>query len=214
MKKLLLLFLILWAFAAFACSDDDSIEEGNSQAGDYSYCGALTATCNAFYSGSPTACSQAAREQCSTFQPTFSEAFQSAVVSCAKEFSPCIADFHACIRGRSASATPTAVQAKVKEDFCAVCSDANGSDACARFFVDGSSAERTWGLTGVGLGVLTVNDTIAAEIGSACIGVDISASGDGGATLSDAGSVCNPLAFTLCAEEIVKARTTPTACQM
>jgi hypothetical protein len=197
---------------AIACSSSkSSIDEGNSPAGDYTYCGALTASCNPFYAGTSTACSTAARDQCSTFQPTHSQTFQDAVVSCAKKFSPCIADFYDCIDAEATRATPTAAQTKVKNDFCSLCPDAAGSgtlDACSTFFRQ--DADASSGIYGVGVPLLKVNDTIAAEIGSKCIG---SSGGRDGGSDAGASDACDPLTFLACENTVVQARTTPSACQ-
>jgi len=195
------------------------MEEGNSPAGDYTYCGALTATCNASYTGTPTGCSEAADDQCSTFQPTRSQAFQDAVISCAKRFSPCTLPFVECIPAQTASATPTTVQAKVKADFCAVCPDKAGSGTvgpCSTFF--SNDADAGPGVYGLGVPVLKVNDTIATEIGLKCIGVAFSdggivSGGDGGSDAGGSSGGCDLFAFGVCANTVVQARTTPAACQ-
>ncbi len=212
--------VVVAMLTASACSSSKSIEDGNSPAGDYSYCGALTATCNAFYTGTPTACSQAARNECSTFQPTHSLAFRNAVVSCAKSFSPCIKSFYDCIDDLSASATPTAAQARVKADFCAACPDKPGTGTvgpCSTFF--SKSATAGPGIYGLGLGVLKVSDTIAAEIGSKCVAAAVSGGGGGsssggvgGGGGSAAPGACEALAFGACENMVVKDRTTPSAC--
>jgi hypothetical protein len=208
--------LLLISGVGFACSSSGSMEEGNSPAGDYSYCGALTATCNAFYAGTPTECSRAARDQCSSFQPTYSQAFQDSVVSCAKAFSPCIANFDDCIRDTTANARPTAAQAKVRDDFCAVCPDKPETGTvgpCSTFFT--KDADAGIGIYGVGVPVLTVNDSIAAEIGTKCIGISFSVDGGIVSPDPDAGAdkACDPVLFTVCANTVVRARTAPSACQ-
>lgn len=184
---------------ATACSSSTSFTDGNSPAGDYTHCGAVTATCNAFYSGTRTACTQAARDQCSTFEPTYSEAFRSATVSCARTFSPCIQDFHDCARKETVRATPTLAQAKVKADFCKACPDpvdASVAGTCSTFFTvevpDGGGR----GAYGAGSLVLFVNDVIAEEIGRACVSA----------------ASCG-FAFLMCATAIRQDRTTPDACR-
>src|SRR5579859_1211714 len=94
--------------AASACTKtDSSITDGNAPPGSYTFCGALTATCNSFYGGPgvaeyyvggvPNSCVQAAAAQCQSLQSNYSEAFQNAVVNCAKTSSPCDACFDLCV---------------------------------------------------------------------------------------------------------------------
>ncbi len=108
----------------------------------YTFCEALTATCNSFYSGPaapeyyvasvPSSCVSAAAAQCSTIQSNYSEPFKSAVAGCAKTYSPCDEAFRNCVYSATASATPTPAQAKVKADFCATYG--NVLDICDSFF--------------------------------------------------------------------------------
>jgi hypothetical protein len=214
------LVVILTALAVSGCSTSKSTEAGNSSAGDYTYCGALTATCNSFYAGTPTACSQAARDQCSTYQPAYSQGFQDAVVSCGKSFSPCIKDFYDCIADRTSTAAPTTAQAKVKADFCVACPDKTGAGTvgpCSTFF--SKNADAGPGVYGLGVPVLKVNDTIAAEIGLKCIGASspsdggVASAGDGGSDAGGSSGGCDPFAFAICANTVVQVRTTPAACQ-
>lgn len=171
-----------------------------SPAGDYSYCGALAATCNAFYAGTPTECGRAANDQCSSFQPTYSQAFQDSVVSCAKAFSPCVANFHDCIRDTTANARPTEAQAKVRDDFCAVCPDKPETGTvgpCSTFFT--KDADAGIGIYGVGAPILKVNDSIAAEIGAKCIGISFSA--DGGIVSHDPDAGAGPSHSRRCLDD-------------
>jgi hypothetical protein len=87
---------------------------------------------------------------------------------------------------------------------------------CSTFF--SNSGDAGAGTYGVGLSVLNVNDTIAAEIGSACVGVEFVSELDGGISISaggDAGSSqsCDWVAFAVCAKTIAQQRTQPSACR-
>ena len=97
-------------------------------------------------------------------------------VACARTYSPCAEPFAICVGRRTASATPTAAQAKVKADFCATYAPSDGGagvgeSLCTDFFVatpidagpddDGISY-------GLGYLVLMVNDSLAARM-DACV---------------------------------------------
>src|SRR5580692_6702801 len=87
------------AAGCVACSSTNDTADGNPPPGTYSVCGALTAGCAEFYGGAaeaensvggvPVACMPTAAAQCSAHVSAYSHAFQSAVVACAKTYTPC-----------------------------------------------------------------------------------------------------------------------------
>jgi hypothetical protein len=219
-------FAIVGAALAVGCLEDSEVDgKGASVAGDYTFCGALTATCgfkeeNEDYvgiAGGPNGCLSQALAQCSTLQSQYSDAFQSAVVACAKTYSPCDPSnepvvagptFVSCVGAQIASATPTAAQAKVKADFCAMYASGTNGDAgapeidCASFF-PAAHPDAGAAVAGPGYLVLIASDSVAAEIDK-CIPPT--------ATQYD-GVACSGLGcFKACAEDTFAAAVTPAGC--
>jgi hypothetical protein len=221
--------VVLLSLGVTACSkNDDSITAGNSPAGDYTLCGALNATCNSFYGGPavadeyftglPASCVGAATAQCPMLQSGYSDAFKNAVVKCAKTHSPCDATFNNCVGLATASAPPTAVQEKVKADFCATYMAAvDGGTSfidniCTTFFRvtdqgDGGPSSLDSFSYGQGFIALMVNDTIASQMDQ-CIATTATQAGDGGAP------TCLPCLESLqaCARAALKAAVLPAGC--
>jgi hypothetical protein len=117
----------------------------NAAPGTYGFCEAVTATCTAAYGGpaaaeeyllgEPASCVQAASDQCATLEATYSAAFQSAVVDCARHYSPCDASFNDCVGLQTAGTPPTQVQAKVEADFCSTfVLDDDPNASCSDYF--------------------------------------------------------------------------------
>jgi hypothetical protein len=190
--------------ASSACvSSAPSMEDGDSPAGMYTFCGALTATCKSASSGTGTACGDASRRSCSTFESTFSQAMRDAVVACAKKFSPCSAEFLDCEAIEVGKAPPTPAQAKVRADFCTVWPDDDHSKLCSDFFtVDAPKRDY-----GPGYSVLLVNDSIARDIALKCIKTPKDTIDEGGVP-ADAS-----FGFSACARTVYQAATTPPECR-
>ncbi len=216
--------------AAGCSTTQDSVTAGNAPAGSYSFCEALTATCNSFYggpaapeyyvSGVASSCVSAAAAQCSTLQSNYSEAFKNAVVGCAKTHSPCDEAFRNCVYSATAGAAPTAAQTKVKADFCATYGSVLG--ICDSFFQvtelgDGGPSSGTgeppWagqGFTfGDGFIALVVNDSFATKM-DACIGTTAAEAPDGGSVDGGPASCLNCLEdLQACADAVYSAAVSP-----
>jgi hypothetical protein len=219
-----------------ACSSSSSDPGAdNAPPGTYTFCEALHPACSPVYTPAPTACSRAASEQCDALESTRSEGFKNAVIRCAAKVSPCTLGFEECVTAEAAKATPTAAQLKVKDDFCAVCPDRDGFEACSTFFAApeaDAAADVGKGLTRLGAVVLGVNDAIAAEMEPCASAIAALPAADGGATLDSGSNVdggpsdasvqgdasvapppCDVLAVTACMDAVRVRRTTPAACQ-
>jgi hypothetical protein len=233
-----LLFFCTLGFATGGCFpwlDGSEADAGsNAPPGTYTFCGAITATCSADYGGpasaeqyllgEPAACAMAAAEQCPTLQAAYSDAYQSAVVACAQVFSPCDANFINCVGVRTASQPPTAMQEKVKTDFCQKFGQTDGGTtievlakaACHDFFTVTPPADSgvpfDVGANSYGAGyiVLTVSDPLAAKMDDCIRQAAASAeSVDGGPP--NCGNCLESL--QACADGIADEAVTPAGCQ-
>jgi hypothetical protein len=121
--------------------------------------------CGTGNAATSSACAEGRRQQCGAQHASESEAYRDAVLACIDERTTCADDIEGCLFDKLWTATPTAGQLKVRDDFCDRCKA--GGSACARdFFVTGTDGGHRD--AGVGFLLLTVGDEIASKVNQAC----------------------------------------------
>ena len=164
------------------------------------YCKALVAYCNRC-NPQLGACDVANFSKCEQVAAEYGKDGRTALVACVDK-AACDKDagVDRCVRDKLLTATPTAAQTKLAQDFCAECAGDAGATSCATdFYVHAD------GGPGPGESLLEWNDVVINGIDTACI-PQIKA---------DAGGAANGCGakFSLCAVGVVAAALPKDACR-
>jgi hypothetical protein len=196
LRALAFFAIALTVAIAVACSGGTSTSSGSGVTSGY--CSSVSdyaKQCN-----KTDQCTQDIIAACPSITSQFSGAYLAAATACLKPPYDCSDGGNPglthCLDQQLASATPTAAQMQVKNDFCLQCpdgADKNNPTACSQFFT--ITYDDAGKMSSPGYFVLVVNDSLAQQIDQRCTGLPPSQ--DGGSGFGCAGSfeICSALVY-------------------
>lgn len=113
--------------------------------------------------GASNTCAVARKKDCGKVVPTMNSVYGDAIVACYTATAACGATDQ-CVATRLVGVTPTATQAKVRDDYCATCGEQAGPNCKGDFFRIGAAGN------GDGFVVLQASDALAQYMDVKCTG--------------------------------------------
>ena len=135
------------------------------------YCDTYTrfaSRCGATDSGLTAACIGAQHAQCPEVAMRYSADWISAVQACFAQERPCDRKANdQCAQDKLMAFTPSAAQAKLRNDYCATCESDASADCKTKFFFAGTGSSA---VPGDGATALLLTDAVVSQIDTKCTG--------------------------------------------